>query len=140
MSPRVRLLVALASTGLIGYVAVGSLLARALGDTGYGQLAIFNEVVRLVLDAYVEPVNVERAMAGARLGMTDALDGDSAYLDAEQFAEYRRSAPEEDADIGLTLTRRFVEMHGGQLTVSSEPGIGSVFAVDLPLHPAEQGA
>ena len=63
-----------------------------------------NEVMRLVLDAYVEPVNVERAMAGARLGMTDALDGDSAYLDAEQFAEYGRSAPEEDADIGLTLT------------------------------------
>jgi carboxyl-terminal processing protease len=107
MSPRVRLLVALASTGLIGYVAVGSLLARALGDTGYGQLAIFNEVVRLVLDAYVEPVNVDRAMAGARLGMTDALDGDSAYLDAEQFAEYQKSAPEQDADVGLTLTRRF---------------------------------
>jgi carboxyl-terminal processing protease len=118
MSPRVRLLVALASTGLIGYVAVGSLLARALGDTGYGQLAIFNEVVRLVLDAYVEPVNVERAMAGARLGMTDALDGDSAYLDAEQFAEYRRSTPEEGADIGLTLTRRFAFL----MVVGTRPG------------------
>jgi carboxyl-terminal processing protease len=118
MSPRVRLIVALASTGLIGYVAVGSLLARALGDTGYGQLAIFNEVVRLVLDAYVEPVNVERAMAGARLGMTDALDGDSAYLNAEQFAEYRRSAPEEDADIGLTLTRRFAFL----MVVGTRPG------------------
>ncbi len=118
MSPRVRLLVALASTGLIGYVAVGSLLARALGDTGYGQLAIFNEVVRLVLDAYVEPVNVERAMAGARLGMTDALDGDSAYLDAEQFAEYQRPAAEEDADIGLTLTRRFAFL----MVVGTRPG------------------
>ena len=30
----------------------------------YGQLALFNEVVRLVLDAYVEPVNVDRAMNG----------------------------------------------------------------------------
>ncbi|MCG6926347.1 MAG: PDZ domain-containing protein [Acidobacteria bacterium] len=118
MSPRVRLLVALASTGLIGYVAVGSLLARALGDSGYGQLAIFNEVVRLVLDAYVEPVNVERAMAGARLGMTDALDGDSAYLDAEQFLEYQRSAPEQDADIGLTLTRRFSFL----MVVGARPG------------------
>ena len=35
-----------------------------------------------MLDAYVEPVNLDRAMAGARLGLTDALDGDSAYLDA----------------------------------------------------------
>ena len=38
-----------------------------------------------MLDAYVEPVNLDRAMAGARLGMADALDGDSAYLDAEQY-------------------------------------------------------
>ena len=88
MSHRTRLLVALVSTGLIGYIAVGSLLGRVLGDTSYGQLAIFNEVVRLVIDSYVEPVNVDRAMAGARLGMSDALDGDSSYLDAE---ELRRS-------------------------------------------------
>ena len=85
MSPRTRLVVALASTGLIGYVFVGSLLGRVLGDTTYGQLSIFNEVVRLVLDAYVEPVNLDRAMAGARLGLTEALDGDSAYLDPEEF-------------------------------------------------------
>ena len=32
MSPRVRLLVALASTGLIGYVAVGSLLGWGIGS------------------------------------------------------------------------------------------------------------
>lgn len=118
MSPRVRLLVALVSTGLIGYVAVGSLLARALGDTGYGQLAIFNEVVRLVLDAYVEPVDVGRAMAGARLGMTDALDGDSAYLDAEQFEEYRQPVSEQDADIGVVLTRRFAYL----MVVATRPG------------------
>ncbi len=118
MSPRVRLLVALVSTGLIGYVAVGSLLARALGDTGYGQLAIFNEVVRLVLDAYVEPVDVGRAMAGARLGMTDALDGDSAYLDAEQFEEYGKPSSEQDADIGVVLTRRF----GYLMVVATRPG------------------
>jgi carboxyl-terminal processing protease len=107
MSPRTRLLVALLSTGLIGYVAVGSLLARALGDTSYGQLAIFNEVVRLVLDAYVEPVDVDRAMAGARVGMADALDGDSAYLDAEQFEAYENPGEQQDADVGLVLTRRF---------------------------------
>ena len=85
MSPRTRLFVALVSTALIGYIALGSLLGRVLGDTSYGQLAVFNEVVRLVLDAYVEPVNLDRAMAGARLGLTEALDGDSAYLDAEEF-------------------------------------------------------
>ena len=83
MSPRSRILVALLSTVLIGYVAVGLVLGRVLGDSSYGQLAVFNEVVRLVLEAYVEPVNLDRAMAGARMGLAEALDGDSAYLDAE---------------------------------------------------------
>ena len=70
MSPRGRLVVALVSTLLVAYVAVGSLLGRVFGDTTYGQLAVFNEVVRLVLDAYVEPVNIDRAMMGARMGLT----------------------------------------------------------------------
>jgi carboxyl-terminal processing protease len=118
MSPKTRLLLALASTLLIGYVAVGSLLGKALGDTSYGQLAIFNEVVRLVLDAYVEPVNLDRAMAGARLGMADALDGDSSYLDAEQYKLLQQPAAETDADVGLVMTRRFAFL----MVVSSRAG------------------
>jgi carboxyl-terminal processing protease len=118
MSPRTRLLVALASTGLIGYVAVGSLLGRVLGDTSYGQLAIFNEVVRLVLDAYVEPVNLDRAMAGARLGMADALDGDSVYLNAEEFRLHQQPPREPDAEIGVVLTRRFAFL----MVVAARPG------------------
>jgi carboxyl-terminal processing protease len=118
MSHRARLLVALVSTGLIGYIAVGSLLARVLGDTSYGQLAIFNEVIRMVIDSYVEPVNVDRAMAGARLGMADALDGDSSYLDAEQFRLYQQPPKEPDAEVGLVLTRRFSFV----MVVSARPG------------------
>ena len=105
MSPRTRLLIALTSTVLIGYIAVGSLLGRVLGDTTYGQLSVFNEVVRLVLDAYVEPVNLDRAMAGARLGLTDALDGDSAFLDEEEMKLYNQTG-KDDADVGLLLSRR----------------------------------
>ena len=118
MSHRTRLMVALASTLVIGYVFVGSLLGRVLGDTSYGQLSIFNEVVRLVLEAYVEPVNLDRAMAGARLGLTEALDGDSAYLDAEEFRLFQQPAKEGDAEVGLVLTRRF----GYLMVVAARPG------------------
>jgi carboxyl-terminal processing protease len=118
MSHRARLVIALVSTGLIGYIAVGSLLGKALGDTSYGQLAIFNEVVRLVLDAYVEPVNLDRAMAGARLGMADALDGDSSYLDAEQYKLVQQPPVESDAEIGVVLTRRFAFV----MVVAARPG------------------
>ena len=118
MTARSRLLVALASTALIGYVALGSLLGRVLGDTSYGQLAVFNEVVRLVVEAYVEPVNIDRAMAGARLGLGDALDGDSSYLDAEEFRLYQQPVKDADAEIGVVLTRRFSFL----MVVSSRPG------------------
>ena len=106
MSPRGRLAVALTSTLLVGYVALGSFLGRVMGDTTFGQLTIFNEVLHMVLEGYVEPVNVDRAMNGARLGLTDALDGDSSYLDAEEFAAYQAGARESDAEIGVILSRR----------------------------------
>ena len=107
MSARVRLFIALVSTGIVGYIALGSVLGRVLGDTSYSQLTVFNEVVRLVLDSYVDPVNVDRAMAGAELGLTEALDGDSAYLDAEDLKAYQQPVKESDADLGVVLSRRY---------------------------------
>jgi carboxyl-terminal processing protease len=118
MSSRSRLAIALVSTALIAYVAVGALLGRVMGDTSYGQLSIFNEVVRLVVDAYVEPVNLDRAMAGARQGMSDALDGDSAYLEPEDFRLYQQAPREGEAEVGLVLTRRF----GFVMVVAPRPG------------------
>jgi signal transduction histidine kinase/DNA-binding response OmpR family regulator len=34
--------------------------------------------------------------------------------------------------LGLALTRRYSQMMGGDVTVSSEPGVGSVFTIKLP--------
>ena len=118
MSARARLFVALVSTCLVGYIALGSVLGRVLGDTSYSQLTVFNEVVRLVLDSYVDPVNVDRAMAGAELGLTEALDGDTAYLDPEALKAYQQPVRDSDADSGLVLTRRY----GFLAVVAPRPG------------------
>ncbi len=40
--------------------------------------------------------------------------------------------------IGLTLTNELVELHGGRITVTSEPGKGSCFIVHLPLGQKSQ--
>lgn len=117
MSPRTRLLIALLSTCLTAYIAMGTLLGRVFGDTTYGQLAIFNEVIRIVIEAYVEPVNLDRAMAGADHGLAEALDGDSSYLNAEEFKAFQQGQQQSDADVGAVLTRRF----GFLMVVSLRP-------------------
>ncbi|HZO25153.1 MAG TPA: ATP-binding protein, partial [Chloroflexota bacterium] len=35
--------------------------------------------------------------------------------------------------LGLAGARQIVEQHGGEISVSSEPGAGTTFAVRLPL-------
>jgi len=61
---------------------------------------------------------VDRAMAGARLGMADALDGDSSYLDPEELRLYQQPPREADAEVGLVLTRRFSFV----MVVAARPG------------------
>lgn len=39
--------------------------------------------------------------------------------------------------IGLYLAKNLVELHGGSVTVKSQPGLGSTFTISLPLHGSE---
>ena len=42
------------------------------------------------------------------------------------------TSSEEGSGIGLVVTKRLVELMGGRIGVTSEPGVGSVFFVELP--------
>jgi signal transduction histidine kinase/DNA-binding response OmpR family regulator len=74
---------------------------------------------------------------GARLSVTDTGSGIEAEdLDRifEAFQQGGRTgrAQVEGTGLGLALTRKLVEAHGGQIDVHSEVGVGSTFTVHLP--------
>jgi signal transduction histidine kinase len=58
------------------------------------------------------------------------------------FEEFRQAGGDylrksEGTGLGLSLAKRFVELHGGAMRVESEPGRGSTFAFILPEHVVE---
>jgi CheY-like chemotaxis protein len=51
----------------------------------------------------------------------------------------RGPAREEGTGLGLTLSRRLIELHGGRLWVESEVGVGSRFRFTLPAYDETSG-
>jgi len=71
------------------------------------------------------------------IAVRDTGVGIPAEEQARIFDEFYQVGPgraQEGTGLGLALTRRLVELHGGRLDVASEPGVGSTFSVHLPLR------
>ena len=47
--------------------------------------------------------------------------------------EGQHSKTTQGTGLGLALTKSLIEMHGGQLSMESQPGVGTVVSFDLPV-------
>ncbi len=108
MTSRTRLFVLAISTPVIVFAVIGGFLGQAMTrDDTYQHLRVFEDVISLVLNNYVEEVDVNDAMKGALTGLADGLDADSAYLTPALVKTLESNEAPGAADVGLELTRQY---------------------------------
>ena len=87
-------------------------------------------------------VTAMRANGEVRVSVADSGPGiadDDLERIFEEFQQTDAGARQhEGTGLGLALSRRFVEMHGGRIWCDSEVGKGSTFVFTLPVAAAER--
>ncbi|MBI4888834.1 MAG: PDZ domain-containing protein, partial [Acidobacteria bacterium] len=108
MTPRSRTFVLILSTCIMAFAFVGGYLGQAMAkDDAYQGLRVFEDVVSLVINNYVEPVDVRQAMKGAMRGLADGLDPESAFLTPDLVKSVEAADLGGPAEVGLDLTRQY---------------------------------
>jgi signal transduction histidine kinase len=89
-------------------------------------------------------VRVERVGEAARVTVADHGIGVPAGDLPRLFERFHRGSNVDDRrfrglGLGLAISRRIVEQHGGTIAARSEVGVGTTIEVTLPLHLADRG-
>jgi signal transduction histidine kinase len=102
-------------------------------------LNLLSNAVKFTPDGGSVEVRAELIDSDARIAVRDTGIGIAPEDQELIFEEFRQVGNDlfrkrEGTGLGLTLARKFVELHGGTLGVASEPGKGSTFTFTLPLR------
>ena len=108
MTSRTRAYVLGISVPVMLVAVVGGYLGQVMAkDDTYKHLAVFENVVSIVLDNYVEEVDPSKAMRGALHGLADALDADSALLTPALAKSVGANEPAGPGDVGIELIKQY---------------------------------
>src|SRR5688500_5593184 len=108
MTARTRLWVLVVSTPVIAFTLMGGYLGQAMTrDETPRSLRVFEDVMQLVVENYVENVDVQKAMRGAMRGLTDGLDVDSAFLKPDLVKAFESKETPAAAELGIDLARGY---------------------------------
>ena len=100
-------------------------------------LNLLSNAVKFTPDGGKIVVRAAQIEGGIEVGVTDTGVGISAEDQLVVFDEFKQvgrhyTNKHEGTGLGLALTKRFVELHGGVLSLQSKPGVGSTFTFTIP--------
>jgi predicted ATPase/signal transduction histidine kinase len=126
-------------------LSMRSVEVRGRWDRGRLEQVVTNLLSNAVKFGEGKPIEVSLGQEGglARLVVKDAGIGISPQLQARIFDRFQRAVSSEHyggLGLGLYISRRIVEAHGGSIRVESRPDAGSTFTVELPVEPHCPGA
>jgi len=103
-------------------------------------LNLLTNAVKFTPDGGRIDVTARREDGHAVFAVSDTGIGIAPQDQASVFEEFRQvgndyTRKQEGTCLVLTLTRKFVELHGGKIWLESEPGKGSTFTFTIPLRP-----
>ncbi len=97
-------------------------------DKTYGQLKVLVDVMELIRENYVEPIDTQKLVYGAARGMVDQLDDFSQFMDPDLYQRVKSDTEGEFGGVGIT-----VEPVDGWLTVVTPmPGTPAFIAGIMP--------
>jgi signal transduction histidine kinase len=100
---------------------------------------LLSNAVKFTPDGGHVDVHARKNGNSIKVSVKDDGIGIAAKDQAALFEAFRQvggdyTAKREGTGLGLALTRRFVELHGGKILLESKPGKGSTFTFTLPLN------
>ena len=115
------------------------------GDERRIRQVIFNllsNAVKFTPEGGRVDVSAKRVDGDMRVSVADSGPGIAAEDLERIFEEFQQTEAgarqTEGTGLGLALSKRFVEMHGGRIWCESELGKGSTFEFTLPVRPVER--
>src|SRR4029077_19247589 len=105
-------------------------------------LNLASNAVKFTTEGGFVRIDARRLATTVEISVTDTGEGIAAHDLDKLFKEFQQldsgaGRKQEGTGLGLALTKRLAELHGGEVRVASELGKGSVFTISLPTRQAE---
>jgi carboxyl-terminal processing protease len=104
---RSRLLLLVSSLAVVLFLlGSGAALKAGAGEGTFRQMLLFSEVLSYVVDNYVDPVDTDKLLRGADVGLMGGLDAHGAYLTQAEVESWKRGAGSDDlVDPGVSVLK-----------------------------------